>query len=147
METKLCLDCNESLYGRSDKLFCNDACRNNYHNQKLTRRSLITKKINRRLSKNYSILEKLAPRPGILHSENTLVSLGFDFDYHTQVLKVEEDSMVYFCYDIAYRRLENSMLELYPIVVSSPMNPDNGPVSLIMNTHLYNEESPMPRAS
>ena len=31
MET--CLECGEKIIGRSDKKFCNDACRNSYNNK------------------------------------------------------------------------------------------------------------------
>ena len=56
MET--CLECGEKIIGRSDKKFCNDACRNSYNNKQNKDSSNLMRNINNKLRKNFRILSE-----------------------------------------------------------------------------------------
>jgi hypothetical protein len=43
---RFCLDCQEPLIGRSDKKFCNDACRSNFNNKLKTQDQNYVRRIN-----------------------------------------------------------------------------------------------------
>ena len=45
-----CLECQEILYGRSDKKFCGDYCRNTYNN-KLNKSNKTIRKINKTIKR------------------------------------------------------------------------------------------------
>jgi len=53
----VCLECGDKIKGRSDKKFCNDACRSAHHNKKNKVVSNPQKTINNLLSKNRRILK------------------------------------------------------------------------------------------
>ena len=59
IKTKLCLNCNKPVKGRTDKKFCDDYCRNNYNNQLKSNTINLVRNINNALGKNRRILENL----------------------------------------------------------------------------------------
>ena len=57
---KRCLECGDViLYGRPDKKFCSQHCRNEFNNRKRVDSRHIRERIRRHLDKNYAILDKL----------------------------------------------------------------------------------------
>ena len=56
---KVCLCCKEKIKGRSDKKFCGDACRNEFHNTQNSPYNSLVRNTNRRLKKNYRILAEV----------------------------------------------------------------------------------------
>jgi predicted nucleic acid-binding Zn ribbon protein len=54
-----CLECGEKIIGRSDKKFCNDACRNAYNNKQNKDSNNLMRNINNKLRKNYRILTEI----------------------------------------------------------------------------------------
>jgi hypothetical protein len=108
MKTKVCLDCYSQIIGRSDKKFCGDACRNNYHNNINSEKSEMIRYINNSLKRNRKILKTL------INSEqgkanafaHKLISKGFNFDYFTHVLNTKAGNTYYFCYDYGYRKID-----------------------------------------
>ena len=61
MEKKVCLDCGETIKGRSDKKFCNDICRNSYNNKLNSDTTNYVRNVNNILRKNRRVLEELIP--------------------------------------------------------------------------------------
>jgi hypothetical protein len=108
MEPKMldrnCQYCDKQLYGRSDKQFCNDKCRNCYHNKTKSNNRNSIRIINIILKKNVSILEKLMnnSRDKILIDLSRLVTLGFNFAYFTHLVTDKEGNTINFCYDYGY---------------------------------------------
>lgn len=51
-----CLECGETILGRSDKKFCNDACRNAYNNRVNSDYTNLMRMIHNRLRNNYGLL-------------------------------------------------------------------------------------------
>ena len=55
----VCLECGDRIrYGRADKKFCCDECKNRHHNHKSRSGRFIKRKVLSILEKNYEILER-----------------------------------------------------------------------------------------
>lgn len=108
-ENKLCLDCGKPLSGRSDKKFCDDACRNNYNNKQNSDANEFVKKVNNFLRKNRRIIEGFVPAEGkITLSEKKLKDAGFNFDYHTGIYETKTGSVYRLCYEYGYMKIEDN---------------------------------------
>ncbi|MDR2281788.1 MAG: hypothetical protein LBE37_01185 [Sphingobacterium sp.] len=108
MEIKRCLECSGPVKGRSDKRFCNDACRNSFNNRLQTDSSNVVRKINRQLYKNRKILlDLLKEEKMLMVNEDRLLSLGFDMEYHTHDLLTSKGQTYFFVYEYGYLPLEN----------------------------------------
>lgn len=106
-EERKCLECGDRIIGRADKKFCSDACRN-AHNNSLNRDSKnLVRNINNRLRKNYRILETLNTREKTKTTKDRLLSMGFDFNYFTQVYTTKAGAVYYYLYDQGYLPLDN----------------------------------------
>lgn len=108
----ICLECGTRLYGRVDKKFCNDQCRNNYNNKQNRDETSFMKTVNRSLRKNRRILKELNPKGKAKIKRKQLESRGFDFKYFTNVYKTKEGKVYYFCYEYGYLPLDNSYFAL-----------------------------------
>jgi predicted nucleic acid-binding Zn ribbon protein len=75
-----CLECGESLIGRSDKKFCSDQCRNTYNNRLRKDLNNTMRNINNILRKNRRILNKYNPHGMSKFQKKLLLDAGFDFD-------------------------------------------------------------------
>lgn len=112
-ETKLCLDCGKPLSGRSDKKFCDDACRNNYNNKQNSDRNAQVNRINAILKKNRKIIESLIPAEGkITLAEKKLKEAGFNFDYITGIYETKTGTIYRLCYEFGYMRLDDGRFVL-----------------------------------
>ena len=109
--TPTCLQCGKPLKsGRIDKKFCNEGCRNNYHNaQKLAENTEI-KNINQALKNNRKILKKiLGDKSSEIVSREVLLKSGFEFSFHTHYITTHFKNNIYtFCYNYGYRLLEHN---------------------------------------
>lgn len=97
-----CLECgNEFEYGRTDKKFCCNLCKNRYHNKRNKDVRNMKSKVWHVLEKNHSILSKLV-RMGIRSVElPKLATLGFDINYSTSYHKINRREE-FTCFDIIY---------------------------------------------
>jgi predicted nucleic acid-binding Zn ribbon protein len=98
----VCLECGTPIKGRSDKKFCNDGCRNAHYNKMHRVQTNYMRKVNRILSKNRGILERLNPSETTKVSKKRLLSEGFVFDYYTNVYVTKNGKEYRFCYDQGY---------------------------------------------
>lgn len=106
-----CLECNEKIIGRSDKKFCNDACRNAYNNKKNQDTSNLMRNVHNTLRKNYRILSELQFNEGKAKSTRQNLSIkGFDFTYFTYFKVYKNGAEYRFVYDIGYKYLDNDWL-------------------------------------
>lgn len=100
-----CKECAEPLKGRSDKLFCEDACRVKYH-RKNNSLSAVKRGVDQVLQRNRSLLSALRKRPfSTFEPEDSaywLRTQGFDFNFHTHVQLAQDGRMVIMCYDEGY---------------------------------------------
>lgn len=107
-----CLECNEKIVGRSDKKFCNDACRNAYNNKQNKDSNNVMRNINNKLRKNYRILASINISGKTKTTKNELINMGFDFSYITQIKTYKNGSEYKFIYNQGYKTLDNDNLLL-----------------------------------
>lgn len=106
-----CLECGEKIIGRVDKKFCDDACRNNYNNKQKKNDTNLMRNINNKLRKNFKILASLHFIEGKAKtSKSKLTSLGFDFEYITQIKTYKNGAQYFFVYDYGYKWLEEDFI-------------------------------------
>ncbi|NIF04914.1 hypothetical protein F3J23_05620 [Chryseobacterium sp. Tr-659] len=105
-----CLECGEKIIGRSDKKFCNDACRNAYNNKQNKDSSNLMRNVNNKLRKNYRILVEVNTEGKTKVTKSKLESLGFDFDYFTNFKIYKNGSEYQFIYDYGYKILEDDFI-------------------------------------
>lgn len=105
-----CLECEEKIIGRTDKKFCNDACRNAYNNKQNKDSNNLMRNINNKLRKNYRILTDINVDGKVKVAHAKLDSLGFDFNYFTQIKTYKNGAEYKFVYDYGYKILEDGYL-------------------------------------
>lgn len=110
-----CLECGEKIIGRSDKKFCNDACRNAYNNKQNKDSTNLMRNINNKLRKNYRILVETNIEGKTKANRSKLESLGFDFDYFTSLKVYKNGSEYRFIYDYGYKLLEDDFVLIVKI--------------------------------
>ena len=96
---KICLECESTFNGRSDKKFCGVKCRNTYNNNLHSLRNNSIKFITLVLLRNRRILELLGQKPVIEMEE--LRAHGFNFQYFTH-LQNDPGGDIRFCFDMGY---------------------------------------------
>lgn len=105
---KCCLDCSRPLKGRTDKKFCDDACRNHYNNRQNSDQNNLVRNINNILRKNRRILQQLMDTGGatVKLRREALLQQGFQPRYHTHQHQTGKGSIYHFCYEYGYLLLE-----------------------------------------
>lgn len=130
-EKATCLTCQKPLRGRTDKKFCNDYCRNFFHNKEKAEKSALAHRINSLLLKNRRILHSICNSKNglICLSREYLQELGFSFRYFTHIKKGAEGSVYRFCYEYGYLETEKGRVLLVaeeePIYLSKELTPGN----------------------
>ena len=121
MEDRKCLECSRTIYGRKDKKFCDDSCRNNYNNHQNRENTNIIRKINRILKKNRQVLEEVSGLTDEKRTHKThreiLLNKGFRFDFLTSIYTTKEGKKYYYVYNYGYMDLGN---DFFLIVKKSP---------------------------
>ncbi len=123
----LCLYCKQPVFGRSDKKFCDDGCRNRFHAQAQRKRQWsepsFIGKINRTLMRNRKLMAQSIPRhqKNVVVLRTTLEEKGFNFKYFTSILQTQNGAYHY-CYEFGW-------LTIAPNKV------------LIVRTHIYDDFS------
>lgn len=107
-----CLECDTEFFGRRDKKFCCDQCRNNYNNRLNSDASNFVRNINNTLRKNRRILAELNPTGKTKLHRDKLLSKGFNFSYFTNIYTTKAGKVYHFCYDQGYLLLDNDYLAL-----------------------------------
>lgn len=124
METSLkrvCRYCGDALRGRTDKVFCDDRCRNQFHNQKqrVPVLSESARRVQRQLLKNRRVLEGvLQNRNRCLVERDLLLQKGFSFDFFSHS-RTARGGLIIFCLDLGYRKKSARRLEI--VRTSEPM--------------------------
>lgn len=97
-----CLECGDTItYGRKDKVFCCQKCKNRYNNRKMQRTRETRRRIHRILMDNYEILEGVLKMRIASIDLYDLGLLGFKPEYSTSYRKYGVRNE-YHCYDIKY---------------------------------------------
>ncbi len=111
---KTCLECGDNMYGRADKKFCSDQCRNSYNNKLNSDTNNYVRNINNTLRKNRRILAELNPKGTTKVSKDQLLLAGFNFNYYTNTYTTKQGKTYFFCYEQGYLPLEEG---LYALVI------------------------------
>ena len=107
-----CLQCNQTLFGRKDKKFCNDFCRNSYNNNLNRDKVEIGRNINNRLRRNNRILKTLLEEGSRSVSKLELNLRNFDFNYITNV-NDSKNGTIFYVYDAGYQKLDDENYLLF----------------------------------
>ena len=104
--------CGKELFGRSDKKYCNDECRNRANSTKRKKEFWSEDKhiyeITRDLRRNRSIMKST----GAFLDETKIVTKGwmldkgYNFEYYTNILHTKKGDY-YFCYEFGHMILED----------------------------------------
>ena len=109
---RVCPQCGDPVYGRIDKKFCSDQCRNAYNNKNLGYTNNYIRTVNSILRKNRKILEDLTPKGKAKVHLNQLKKQGYNFDYFTNQYITRNGNVYFFCYEYGYLKLENDFFAL-----------------------------------
>ncbi|MBL3658083.1 hypothetical protein [Fulvivirga sediminis] len=112
MEEKACLECGATIFGRADKKFCSDLCRNAYNNKLNSDSNNYIRTVNTTLRKNRRILMGLTPEGKAKTHRDRLVEKGFDFNFYTNTYTTKAGAVYYFCYEYGYLPLDNNFFAL-----------------------------------
>ncbi|GAB4229602.1 MAG: hypothetical protein Tsb0034_01250 [Ekhidna sp.] len=106
MEDRLCPECGKPVFGRVDKKFCSDACRNAFNNKANAAATNYMRNVNNILAKNRRILVELNPNGKKKTHREKLLKKGFDFDFHTNTYTTKSGDTYFFCYEQGYLPLD-----------------------------------------
>ncbi|MEM0942033.1 MAG: hypothetical protein AAF600_19690 [Bacteroidota bacterium] len=112
MKEKVCLECENPVFGRVDKKFCSDACRNAYNNRANSSTTKLMRQINKTLVKNRRILMELNPNGKKKTHRDRLLKKGFDFDFFTNSYTTKAGDTYHFCYEQGYLELDEGYVLL-----------------------------------
>ncbi|HEX7692385.1 MAG TPA: hypothetical protein VF408_08345 [Sediminibacterium sp.] len=106
-----CAHCSKQLHGRTDKRFCNDHCRNDFHNRQNAIAAQYMRQINRNLKKNRRILSSLlsARQSARIHI-NRLQEQGFAFGYFTHIHTTRTGLLYFYCYELGYAKIRDEQV-------------------------------------
>jgi|LauGreDrversion4_2_1035121.scaffolds.fasta_scaffold142284_2 hypothetical protein len=116
--SRTCSDCGAHLTdGRSDKRFCDDACRLRHHRKLLVPHPVLHE-VDRTLQRNRSLLkrartESLDMRPAE-EAFRWLRKQGFDFNFHTHISTLPDGRLAVMCYEEGYVVEEAGVRPLHP---------------------------------
>ena len=77
---KRCPNCNKIITGRTDKVFCDDKCRNNFYYKFNSEQKTFIRSVNKKLLKNRGIMRAINPSGRTSVPKHYLEEQGFDFN-------------------------------------------------------------------
>ncbi len=107
MEKRTCLECGAELFGRSDKKFCNDYCRNTYNNRLDVETKKLIRNTNNRLRRNYKVLVELNTTGKTKVTRMKLHNHNFDFNFFTSIYITKKGQIYYYVYDQGYLEIDH----------------------------------------
>lgn len=115
LEPLECLECGkEILYGRTDKKFCSEDCRNKYHNNKHKYSRNVHNKVLNGIERNYDILNRLHRSHIASIDIGDLLALGFRLDYSTGYRRANRHDE-YRCFEFKYYITRNRLFGLQKV--------------------------------
>lgn len=111
---KCCLFCGTELYGRADKKFCDDNCRNNYHYRIRFKDNddVVIKMVNSTLLKCRETLKTLCLGQKTVVEKKLLDDRHFDYELMTNIYKAKGKSEYRVVYDYAYKVLNDEKVQI-----------------------------------
>ena len=122
----VCLECGDKIrYGRKDKKFCCDDCRNRHYNAKLKQGRTYRRKVLALLDRNYELLDDILKSGRDSADFTCLMTLGFNPDAVTFCHHSRRHD-IYGCFDITYKMSEWRIYSISKIQnVSLPLQADD----------------------
>lgn len=111
---QVCKRCGAALHGRTDKKFCSDECRNDWHNDRRRQREKEFRKVNRMLAGNWRILSRKFHSGKRKVKMEELEAENFNFSVYTRVRRKFPGVRIYSCYNLAYRISVNGYVHIFP---------------------------------
>ncbi|MEY3398126.1 MAG: hypothetical protein RL220_720 [Bacteroidota bacterium] len=105
MKSTSCLYCGEAISGRSDKKFCDDQCRSNFHYQQKRELNSRMNQIHAILRRNRRALDSLCTEDYLEADARKLIELGFVTGYSTHLIADANQEMWFVCYDVGVQFL------------------------------------------
>lgn len=94
--------CGETIAGRTDKMFCCDSCRSEYHNRQRRKDIRHRRRVDRALAHNWSVLRKCLREGSRTISLRMLKLRMFNPAYYTECRKRFLRPTIYSCYNYEY---------------------------------------------
>jgi len=116
---RTCLECFQTIRGRTDKKFCCDLCRVAYHNRQCRNGLVYIRTVNNVLRKNRKILSEFSAARKRRITLDNLKAKGFNFDFFTSKFVSKNGIPHYFCYDVGYAEYDNNH---YTVLVRKERN-------------------------
>lgn len=110
-EQHYCLECGDPVYGRTDRKFCSNTCKNKYWNHKKWTWIGYRNRVLSILERNHDILVQLLQWHVTSMDKEDLLRLGFNFDYITAYRKVRGHHQCN-CFDILYYETETRLMRI-----------------------------------
>ncbi|MCB9227973.1 MAG: hypothetical protein R2836_07995 [Chitinophagales bacterium] len=104
-----CKICKKEIKGRSDKLFCSNACKNYYHTNLRKVTKGVAFEIDKILHRNRSILLEIIGKhkTQIKTQRMVLDKKKFSYKYHTHINVNSQGKTFYWLYDLAWMAFSN----------------------------------------
>lgn len=104
MKSIECQHCGTEFKGRSNKKFCSNACKNNYHNEAYRESNQVVLNLDKKLHKNRSVLKDMFQvyRSSPI-SLDILKARGFDENFHTHTFNAPSGDRYVMVYEVGYK--------------------------------------------
>lgn len=111
----VCLECGDRIvYGRSDRKFCCDACKNRFHNRRSSSSRHYRQKIHSALERNYFILDSLRRTSLRNIPMSDMENMGFSREYFTSYSR-QSSRETFMCYDIEYSVMKDAVTSIVKV--------------------------------
>ncbi|MDQ8051955.1 MAG: hypothetical protein REI78_02965 [Pedobacter sp.] len=110
-----CAHCGKELFGRADKKYCNDTCRNKGNSNRRRRIKWDEPKFVYQISRDLLRNRKIMAETGVwtddpkVVTRGSLLDKGFNFEFYTNILKTSKGDYHY-CYEYGYKELDNGKI-------------------------------------
>lgn len=111
--TRKCLNCGKEVKGRKDKKFCNDGCRNTFHNDLTSpTRDQMNPVINI-LKRNRTILFDFLNKGNVNDiTREQLEEAGYELPYCTEY-HLRNDRYFFFCFDVGLSQVNTNFYQFH----------------------------------
>jgi hypothetical protein len=117
MIMKKCLNCQEELFGRSDKIFCNEYCKSSFHyKKKLGEKRSMFESIDRQLKTNRRLLKLFNKSGKSVVRKEELIKAGFNPKFFTHYWKNSHGDVYLFCYEFGFLAKEENNKSKFVLV-------------------------------
>lgn len=118
---KMCLNCNEEIVGRIDKIYCSAYCKSSYHYEKKKSKTVTRfKMVNEQLKINRAVLKHFHTTGKTIMRKEELLKKGFNPNFFTNYWKNSKNDVYLFCYEYGFLALKEANKEKYLLINWQP---------------------------